>query len=125
MKKTECWKNYQLLHKKRGHGHQFMSQFLTQFKLTIMEWIDIDSIIVDETMTRSLNEIRKKESELDLNNIPPLMIDIKGKIVDGVKRYLVLSKLGYDRIPVNRINKRGKIHVSLIADWKLNHMLAA
>ena len=100
-------------------------QFLTQFKLTIMEWIDIDSIIVDETMTRSLNEIRKKESELDLNNIPPIMIDIKGKIVDGVKRYLVLSKLGYDRIPVNRINKRGKIHVSLIADWKLNHMLAA
>jgi hypothetical protein len=100
-------------------------QFLTQFKLTIMEWIDIDSIIVDETMTRSLNEIRKKESELDLNNIPPIMIDIKGKIVDGVKRYLVLSKLGYDRIPVNRINKRSKIHVSLIANWEQNHMLAA
>lgn len=90
-----------------------------------MEWIDVDSIIVDDNMTRSLNEIKKKESELDLDNIPPIMIDMKGKIVDGVKRYLVLTKLGYEKIPVKRDNKRGKIYVSVMANWKLNHMLAA
>jgi hypothetical protein len=50
---------------------------------------------------------------------------MKGKIIDGVKRYLVLTKMGYDRIPVKRDNKRGKIHLSLIANWEQNHMLAA
>jgi hypothetical protein len=90
-----------------------------------MEWIDIDSIIVDDNMSRSLNELKKKETELDLNNIPPITIDMKGKIIDGVKRYLVLTKMGYTKIPVKRDNKRGKIHLSLIANWEQNHMLAA
>jgi hypothetical protein len=90
-----------------------------------MEWLDIDTIIVDETMTRSLNELKKKESELDLNNIPPIKIDMKGKIVDGVKRFLVLTKLGYEKIPVKRENKRGKIYINVMANCEQNHMLAA
>lgn len=90
-----------------------------------MEWINIDSVIIDDTKTRSLTEIRNKELELDFNNIPPITIDMKGNIVDGLKRYLVLNKLGYDRIPVRRDNKRGKIHISYMSILQIKHMLAA
>lgn len=90
-----------------------------------MEWINIDSVIIDDTKTRSLTEIRNKELELDFNNIPPITIDMKGNIVDGLKRYLVLNKLGYDRIPVRRDNRRGKIHISYMANLQIKHMLAA
>lgn len=90
-----------------------------------MEWIDIESITIDDSMKRSLNELRLKEMELNFNNIPPITIDMKGKIVDGVKRYLVLNKLGYERIPVKRENKRGKIHISLLTNLQIKHMLAA
>ena len=71
------------------------------------------------------NSIKLLWNGLDLNNIPPITIDMKGKIIDGVKRYLVLTKMGYTKIPVKRDNKRGKIHLSLIANWEQNHMLAA
>ena len=62
---------------------------------------------------------------MDLNNIPPIIIDMNGKIVDGVKRYLVLMKLGSKQVPVIKEDKSKKVFVSLNANLKIRHMLAA
>lgn len=90
-----------------------------------MEWRDINTLTFNEDITRTLNDIHKKESELDLNNIPPIIIDMNGKIVDGVKRYLVLMKLGSKQVPVIKEDKSKKVFVSLNANLKIRHMLAA
>jgi hypothetical protein len=90
-----------------------------------MEWRDINTLTFNENITRTLNDIHKKESELDLNNIRPIIIDMNGKIVDGVKRYLVLMKLGSKQVPVIKEDKSKKVFVSLNANLKIRHMLAA
>jgi hypothetical protein len=90
-----------------------------------MEWRDINTLTFNENITRTLNDIHKKESELDLNKIPPIIIDMNGKIVDGVKRYLVLMKLGSKQVPVIKEDKSKKVFVSLNANLKIRHMLAA
>ena len=57
-----------------------------------MEWIDIDSIIVDETMTRSLNEIRKKESELDFTGTKEMLLAIiSGAVIYILKSFKFIS----------------------------------
>lgn len=90
-----------------------------------MEWIDIDTLTIDSNTTRTLNQIIEKEKSLDLENIPPLLIDVNGKIIDGVKRYFVLAKHGFDKVPVVRNNIRNKVFVSYNANRKVIHMLAA
>lgn len=104
--------------------HAPLLLILKSFNLMSMEWVSIDSIIVDDTMTRSLKEIRKKEAELDTNNIPAITIDINGKIIDGVKRYLVLIQLGFEKVPVNRVNKRSKIQIEFEANCSQSLKLA-
>jgi hypothetical protein len=90
-----------------------------------MEWINIETIIIEPSTKRSLNQISRKESELDLNNIPPITIDTDGKILDGVKRYLVLMKLNYSKVPVVRENKGKKIFITFNNLASNIHPLAA
>ena len=90
-----------------------------------MKWVNIDTLTIDKSIKRTLNQICKKQAELDLENIPPIKIDINGKIIDGVKRYLVLMKLGYDEVPVIKENKRAKVFISIEANSKESFMLAA
>jgi hypothetical protein len=90
-----------------------------------MEWVNIDSLILDTNKRRTLNQIIDKERELDPNNIPPIKIDMNGKIIDGVKRYLVLMKWEYDKVPVVKENKSRKVQISYSAKPKESVMLAA
>jgi hypothetical protein len=90
-----------------------------------MEWINIDSLIVDSNTRRTLNQIRIKENELDPNDIPPIKIDMNGKIIDGVKRYLVLMKWEVKRVSVVRESRNSKVFISYDANSKESVMLAA
>jgi hypothetical protein len=90
-----------------------------------MEWVNIESLTLDGSIKRNLNQILEKEKELDPNNIPPIKIDYNGKIIDGVKRYLVLMKWEYDKVPVVKENKSRKVQISYSAKPKESVMLAA
>jgi hypothetical protein len=90
-----------------------------------MEWVNINSLILDSSNRRTLNQILQKEKELDPNNIPPIKIDMNGKIIDGVKRYLVLMKWEAELVPVLRESKNSKVFISYDAKSKESVMLAA
>lgn len=90
-----------------------------------MKWINIESLVVDSDSVRTLNEIAKKEFELDFNNIPPIKIDRNGKILDGVKRYIVLIKHNFVQVPVIQDNIGKKIHVELNLDSITDYQFAA
>lgn len=79
-----------------------------------MELIDIEMIKIPAERKITLNQIIKKESEiknLKIDKIPPILID-RNEIVDGVKRFLVLKKWEIKIIPVERINRTGKINLN-------------
>ncbi|WDT67220.1 hypothetical protein [Cloacibacterium sp. TD35] len=79
-----------------------------------MELIDIEMIKIPAERKITLNQIIKKESEiknLKIDKIPPILID-RNEIVDGVKRFLVLKKWEIKLIPVERINRTGKINLN-------------
>jgi hypothetical protein len=61
----------------------------------------------------------------DGGNRSCLKIDMNGKIIDGVKRYLVLMKWEYDKVPVVKENKSSKVQISYSAKPKESVMLAA
>ncbi len=90
-----------------------------------MDWVNINSLTIDSNCKRTLNEVSKKEKELDPNNIPPIKIDMNGKIIDGVKRYLVLMKWEVEKIPVVIESKNTKVHIDYMARRKESVMLAA
>lgn len=90
-----------------------------------MEWVNINSLILDSSNRRTLNQIIQKEKELDPNNIPPIKIDMNGKIVDGIKRYLVLMKWEFVEVPVVRESRNSKVFISVDAKSKESIMLAA
>lgn len=90
-----------------------------------MEWVNINSLTLDSSCRRTLNQVIQKEKELDPNNIPPIKIDMNGKILDGVKRYLVLMKWEVERAAVVRENKNSKVFISFNAKSKESVMLAA
>ena len=90
-----------------------------------MEWVNINSLTLDCLSRRTLNQVIQKEKELDPNNIPPIKIDMNGKIIDGVKRYLVLMKWEIEKVPVVRESRNSKVFISLDAKSKESVMLAA
>ena len=90
-----------------------------------MEWVSINSLTLDSSSRRTLNQVIQKEKELDPNNIPPIKIDMNGKIIDGVKRYLVLMKWEVEKVPVVRDSKNSKVFISYDAKSKESVMLAA
>ena len=90
-----------------------------------MEWVNINSLTLDSSTKRTLNQVTQKEKELDRNNIPPIKIDMNGKIVDGIKRYLVLMKWEFEKVPVVRESRNSKVFISLDAKSKESVMLAA
>jgi hypothetical protein len=90
-----------------------------------MEWVNINSLLLDSSNRRTLNQILQKEKELDPNNIPPIKIDMNGKIIDGVKRYLVLMKWEVEKVPVVRESRSSKVFISYDAKSKESVMLAA
>jgi hypothetical protein len=90
-----------------------------------MEWVNINTLICDSSNKRTLNQIIEKERELDPNNVPPLKIDLNGKILDGVKRYLVLMKWEFTRVPVIRENKSKKVKINYSANSEESFKLAA
>jgi hypothetical protein len=90
-----------------------------------MEWANIDSLTLDTNNRRTLNQILDKERELDPNNIPPIKIDMNGKIIDGIKRYLVLMKWEFEKVPVIRESKSKKVQIYYSAKPKESVMLAA
>lgn len=90
-----------------------------------MKWVKIESLIIDSSVIRTLNEILKKEEELDFNNIPPIKIDSTGRIIDGVKRYLVLIKHDYTQVPVVQENMGKKIYLSLNVNTETDYPFAA
>lgn len=90
-----------------------------------MKWVNIESLIIDSSVIRTLNEILKKEAELDFDHIPPIKIDSNGRIIDGVKRYLVLIKNNYTQVPVVQENMGKKIYLSLNVNTETDYPLAA
>jgi hypothetical protein len=90
-----------------------------------MEWININSLILDSSSRRTLNQVIQKEKELDPDNIPPIKIDMNGKIIDGVKRYLVLMKWEVKKVPIVRESRNSKVFISYDAKSKESVMLAA
>lgn len=90
-----------------------------------MEWVNINTLTLDSSCKRTLNQILQKEKELDPNNIPPIKIDMNGKIIDGVKRYLVLMKWEAEKVPVVRDRRNSKVFISFNAKSKESVMLAA
>jgi hypothetical protein len=90
-----------------------------------MEWININSLTLDSSCRRTLNQVIQKEKELDPDNIPPIKIDMNGKIIDGVKRYLVLMKWEAKKVPIVRESRNSKVFISYDAKSKESVMLAA
>jgi hypothetical protein len=79
-----------------------------------MEWINADRLSINSDKKLTLNQIEKKELEitgLEINCIPPILVNDGNEIVDGVKRYLVLLKNGVESIPIQRIKKTSKVKV--------------
>jgi hypothetical protein len=79
-----------------------------------MEWINADSLSINSNKKLTLNQVEKKEVELaglEINSIPPILVNDGNEIIDGVKRYLVLLKNGVETIPIQRIKKTGKVNV--------------
>jgi hypothetical protein len=80
-----------------------------------MEWIKSDSLIIDKEKKLTMNQFEKKLNELDrigFDNTPPILIDSENKIIDGVKRYLVLRKMGYEFVPTQRINENYEVYIN-------------
>lgn len=90
-----------------------------------MQWVKVDTLSFDDSTTLTLDEIREVESELNPDCIPPIRIDINGKILEGLSRYLVLLKWEFEEVPVVRDNKRSKIYLSKAAISEESYMLAA
>jgi hypothetical protein len=90
-----------------------------------MEWVNIESLTIDSSIRRTLNQVIQKENELNPNDIPPIKIDMNGKIIDGVKRYLVLMKWEVKRVSVVRESRNSKVFISYNANSKESVMLAA
>jgi hypothetical protein len=90
-----------------------------------MEWVNINTLTIDSSDKRTLNQILEKERELDPTNVSPLKIDLNGKILDGVKRYLVLIKWEFTRVPVIRESKSKKVKINYAAKSEESFKLAA
>ena len=84
-----------------------------------MEWVKADSLIIDKEKKLTMTQLDKKQIELErigLDNAPPIWIDDKNRILDGVKRFLVLRKCGYQLIPVCRTNENYEVFVNTISN---------
>lgn len=90
-----------------------------------INWIEVEKLTIASEKKVSLDELKVKEKNLDLTNIPPILIDEHNKIIDGVKRYLVLIKLGYNKVPFTRNNFTKKVMVAIEAETPERRMLAA
>ncbi len=91
-----------------------------------MEWILADSLIVDPEKKLTIAELAVKQRELEqigLENTPPILIDERMRIVDGVKRYAVLVKNRYEEIPVRRIGRTSRVHLHLNVERTLTNPL--
>lgn len=93
-----------------------------------MEFININLLYVPKNRKLTLNQISKKErelTELNFENIPPILIN-ELEIIDGVKRFLVLKKLGYESVPVKRIKNEGKVSFRFLENYNIiNYKIAA
>jgi len=80
-----------------------------------MEWMKAEKIHISVSKKLTLEQVERKYVELQnvgFTNTPPVEIDEKNEIVDGVKRYLVLVKEGFEDIPVRRYKKTDKFRFS-------------
>ena len=79
-----------------------------------MEWINANQLRINSTKKLTLNQVDKKELELaglEIGSIPPILVNDLNEIIDGVKRYLVMLKIGIETIPIQRIKKTTKVNV--------------
>lgn len=80
-----------------------------------MEQMKIELLQIDENRRLSMSDIDRKQRELEemgFYNVPPILINDKHTILDGVKRYLVLHKMGFESVPVQRFKKTTKVVVN-------------
>lgn len=69
--------------------------------------VDISTIQFDETNPNKLTQKQMdglRQSMLKYGYLTPVIIDQNGVVADGEHRALVYKQLGYDRIPVYRVN---------------------
>lgn len=90
-----------------------------------INWIEVEKLSIASEKKISIDELKMKEKNLDLENIPPILIDEHNRIIDGVKRYLVLIKLGYSKVPYRKNNFSKKVYLSFEAETEERLMLAA
>jgi hypothetical protein len=90
-----------------------------------INWIEVEKLTIGSEKRVSIEELKNKEKYLDLENIPPILIDEQNRIIDGVKRYLVLVKLGFNKVPYKKNSISKKVFLNLRAETHEKLMLAA
>jgi len=90
-----------------------------------INWIEVEKLTIASEKKVTIEELKIKEKNLDLDNIPPILIDEQNRIIDGVKRFLVLVKLGYNRVPYRKNSLSKKVFLTFKAETHERLMLAA
>src|SRR5215510_16311120 len=79
----------------------------TDVKYHVLTNVDINSLIFDETNPNKLNQKQMeglRQSMLKYGYLTPVIIDQNNVIADGEHRALVYKQMGYNQIPVFRLN---------------------
>ena len=74
-----------------------------------IKFLALENLVLPKEWTGRLSEIRKLSVDFNLDKMPPISINQDNVILDGVKRYMVCIRMGYESIPVVYQKKTEKV----------------